>query len=50
MYVYIYIYILRGDSTGWWPVADSTSTKRQLRQMKSRAKPGEHIKRKETNH
>jgi len=36
-------YVLRGDSAAWWPVADSTNTEIQLRQMKSRAKP-EHIK------
>jgi hypothetical protein len=37
-------YVLRGDSAAWWPVADSTNTEIQLRQMTSRAKPEEHIK------
>jgi len=46
----MYIHILRGDLAAWWPVADSTNTEIQLRQMKSRTKPEEHIKRKETKH
>jgi hypothetical protein len=42
--------ILRGDSAAWWPVTGSTNTEIQLRQMKSRAEPEEHVKRKETKH